>query len=148
MLASTMTDSTLGRWPLALELRVAWGDMDAYRHVNNTIYLRWFESARILYFEKVALVGEGGYDTVGPILARASVDFRRPVTYPDTVKIEATVPRFGNTSFEMRYRATSVAQNAIVAEGDSVIVMMDYRNGQKVPVPAELRARIEAFERG
>jgi len=143
-----MSESPLGRWPLVLPLRVAWGDMDAYRHVNNTIYLRWFESARILYFERVALVSEGGYDAVGPILARATVDFRRPVTYPDTVTIEATVPRFGNTSFEMRYRATSAAQNAVVAEGDSIVVMMNYQTGQKVPVPAELRARIEAFESG
>lgn len=143
-----MSESPLGRWPLVLEVRVAWGDMDAYRHVNNTMYLRWFESARISYFERVAIVSEGGYDTVGPILARATIDFRRPVTYPDAVTVEATVARIGNTSFEMRYRATSVAHKAIVAEGDSIIVMMDYRTGQKVPVSPELRARIEAFESG
>lgn len=136
--------SPLGRWPLRLDLRVAWGDMDAFRHVNNAVYLRWFESARIAYFERVGLVV---YEGVGPILARATIDFKRPVTYPDTVTVEATITRLGTTSFEMHYRATSKAQGgAIVAQGDSVVVLFDYASGSKVALPAALREAIEAVE--
>ncbi|MFI5298909.1 MAG: acyl-CoA thioesterase [Polyangiales bacterium] len=136
--------NALGRWPIRVELRVAWGDMDAFRHVNNTVFLRWFESARIAYFERVGLVD---YDRVGPILARATIQFRRPVTYPDTVAVEASITRLGTTSFEMQYRATSRSQNvAIVAEGDSTIVMFDYSAGSKVALSASLRAAIEALE--
>jgi acyl-CoA thioester hydrolase len=134
----------LGRWPLRLELRVAWGDMDAFRHVNNTVYLRWFESARIAYFERIGLVA---YDAVGPILARATIDFRKPVAYPDTVDVAATIARLGTTSFEMRYRATSRAHDgAVVAEGDSVIVLLDYLAGAKVALSSELRDAVVAFE--
>lgn len=127
-----------------MEIAVAWGDMDAFRHVNNTVYLRWFESARIAYFENVGLIE---YDATGPILARASVDYRRAVAYPDTVTVAATVVRFGTTSFEMRYRATSRAQaGAVVAEGDSIIVLFDYASSTKVPLDERLRSAIERFE--
>ena len=47
--------ATLGRWPVAVDLPVQWGDMDAFQHVNNTVYLRWFETARIAYFERTGL---------------------------------------------------------------------------------------------
>ncbi len=133
----------LGRFPERVSIAVAWGDMDAFRHVNNTVYLRWFETARIAYFERIGLVQYGG---VGPILARASVDFRRAVTYPDTVDVDVTVAKFGTTSFEMRYRARSRALDAIAAEGDGVIVMFDYATNAKVPLSGEVRAAIEALE--
>lgn len=133
-------------WPVRLQLPVAWGEMDAFQHVNNTVYLRWFESARIVYFERVGLLERMQRERVGPILARATADFRRPVTFPDTVEVSTTVTRVGRTSFVMAYRIRSERQGgAVVAEGEGVIVMLDYRNGQRVEVDAELRARIAAL---
>lgn len=133
-------------FPVRIEVKVQWGEMDAFAHVNNANYLRWFESARIAYFEKVAVaIGARDSSPWVPILARATVDFRRPVTYPDTVAVEASVRRFGTTSFTMAYRATSAAQGAVVAEGEAVVVLLDAA-GQKTPVPVALKAAIEALE--
>lgn len=134
-------------FPVRLEVTVAWGEMDAFAHVNNANYLRWFESARIAYFEKVAVsIGAKDQSPWVPILARATVDFRRPVTYPDTVTVEASVRRFGTTSFTMVYRATSRAQAAVVAEGEAVVVLLDPSTDRKTPIPSELRAAIDALE--
>ena len=80
-------------WPVSLDVPVAWGDMDAFAHVNNTVYLRWFESARIAYFRAVGVLDRRESDGVGPILARATIDFRKPVTYPDRIVVSARVPR-------------------------------------------------------
>jgi acyl-CoA thioester hydrolase len=135
-------------WPVAIEVDVAWGEMDAFQHVNNTVYLRWFESARIAYFEKAKVVTQAGQAMVGPILARATVDFVRPVTYPDRLKVEARVASVGNSSFVMHYRATSSRQQAEVARGEGVVVMYDYQAAAKVRVSDELRARIAALEGG
>src|SRR4051812_27249954 len=55
---------------VTVEIPVAWGDMDAFGHVNNTVYFRWFESARIAYFEKIGLNERMKRDKKGPILAR------------------------------------------------------------------------------
>lgn len=134
------------RYPVTVEHRVAWGEMDAFGHVNNANYLRWFESARIAYFEKVA-VSTGAKDASPwiPILARATVDFRKPVTYPDVVTIGARVTKFGNTSFTMAYQAVS-ASLGVVAEGEGIIVLLDPATGQKTPVPPALRSAVEALE--
>ncbi len=139
-------EPTLGRYPAHLELPVQWGDMDAFAHVNNTVYLRWFESARIAYFEAISVAQVLGSSSVVPILARASVDYRQPVTYPDRVRIDATVTKLGNTSFTMAYRAFSHTKRALVAEGEAIVVMLDAASGQKTPLSPALRDAIAAFE--
>lgn len=134
-------------FPVRIEVKVAWGEMDAFAHVNNANYLRWFESARIAYFERVSVsIGAKDASPWVPILARATIDFRRPVTYPDTVTVEASVRSFGTTSFTMAYRATSAAQQAVVAEGEAVVVLLEPASGRKTPIPPELRAAIDALE--
>jgi acyl-CoA thioester hydrolase len=141
-----MVHSLPGKFPVALEIPVAWGDMDSFGHVNNTVFMRWCESARIAYFDRTGITERMKVEQVGPILARACLDYRRPVTYPDIIRASATVSQIGKTSFVMRYRLFSVSQAASVGEGDSVIVMLDYRSGEKIPVDEELRRRIAALE--
>jgi acyl-CoA thioester hydrolase len=143
-----MTDYELGRWPVSLEIPVAWGDMDAFGHVNNSVFLRWFESARIAYFEETGLLERMERDRVGPILARTACDYRRAVAYPDQMRVEATVTRMGTSSLVMGYRAHSRRQGALAAEGEGVIVLFDYRSEQKVAIDPGLRAAIEALEAG
>lgn len=136
----------LERWPVSIELPVAWGEMDAFQHVNNVAYLRWFESARIAYFEAAGMMARMKETHLGPILARASVDYRRPVTYPDRVTVGCTVASLGTSSFVMKYRVHSHAQAAQVADGDSVVVMVDYRTGKKAALDEPLRAALMALE--
>jgi acyl-CoA thioester hydrolase len=139
-------DDKLGRFPVSVEIPVAWGDMDAYAHVNNAVYLRWFETGRIAYFERLGLIERKQEDGVGPILARVAVDYRRPVTYPDSVRVDTTVTRIGTSSFTMAHRAFSKALQAEAAAGESVIVVYDYGQGRSAPVDDALRAAIAALE--
>lgn len=132
-------------FPVRIELKVQWGEMDAFHHVNNATYLRWFESARIAYFEQVAANAHDVSPWV-PILARATVDFRRPVTYPDTVTVEASVRKFGTTSLTMQYRLASQAQGAVAAEGEAVVVLLDPSTSRKMPLPEALKALIAKLE--
>ncbi len=131
-----------------LEVAVAWAEMDVFGHVNNTVHLRWFESARIRYFEQAGVattIAAGA--TAWPLLVHSSIDYKAKVVYPDTILVDARVTKLGNTSFTMRYSARSNQQGKVVAEGESVVVMVDPATGVKVPLPAELRARIEALEK-
>ncbi len=135
------------RFPVTVDVPVAWGDMDAFGHVNNTVFLRWFETARIAYFERTGVIERMKREGVGPILARATVDFRLPVRYPDTIRASARVASFGRTSFVMRYLAESLAQGgAVAAEGEGVIVLLDYAKGGKVALDEATRRAIEALE--
>jgi acyl-CoA thioester hydrolase len=139
-----MNEATLGRWPVEIEIPVAWGDMDAFRHVNNTVYLRWFESSRIAYFERIGILETDG---VGPILAKISVNYKRIVTYPDVITVSTTVTQFGKTSFITQYQARSIQQsNEVVADGEGIIVMFDYQKQEKVLLQESLKEKILALE--
>src|SRR6185369_8078856 len=131
--------------PLILTWPVQWGDQDAYGHVNNVVYFRWMESARIEYFRRGnwGSVDNGG---VGPILASIKCDFRRQLLYPDTLLISGSIVSIGRTSMKMVHRVYSTTLQFVAAEGDSVLVMFDYRAQKPVVVPDDLRAKIEAFE--
>src|SRR5262249_20923639 len=84
---------------------------------------------------------------VGPIQARQQIDYRIPLTYPDSVRVAATVLKLGNTSFTMGLRARSKANGrAIAAEGEAIIVMFDYAAGKKTALSPALREAIEKLE--
>ncbi|MDP6363366.1 MAG: thioesterase family protein [Candidatus Poseidoniia archaeon] len=134
-----------GSWPVSVEFPVHWGDMDSFGHVNNAVYLTWFESARIAYFREIRQE-IATPDGVGPILAHMEIDYHLPVEYPDTVRCEATVTSLGNSSYRMAYRLHSDALGAVAAEGDSVVVMIDYATDRSVPLSDELRSAIQDLE--
>ena len=74
-------------YPVIIEFPIAWGEMDAMSHVNNIVYFRFFESARIAYFEKMDLMDYMTQTGIGPILATTSCKFKIPLSYPDKVLI-------------------------------------------------------------
>jgi len=133
-------------YPVVIELRVAWGDMDSYRHVNNVVYFRYFENARLEYFRRVGWF-EFERDTgIGPILAAAQARFRKPLTYPGTISVGARVLAVDEDRFTIEHVLVSHALAAVAAEGQGTIVSFHYGEGRKVPIPPELRRRIAALE--
>ncbi len=144
--SETTGDSLLAQFPVVITLPVQWGDQDAFGHVNNTVYFRWFESARIAYSERIGLGHMLDVEPIAPILASISCDYRSPVTYPDTVRVGIPVSRIGRTSIGLEHSIISVRLNAIAAEGRSTIVVFDYRANQPHPVPLSVRQTIESLE--
>ena len=137
----------LAGYPVLVEIPVAWGDMDYFRHVNNIVFFRYFESARIEYLQRIGFRALEDGNQVGPILSATGCRFRRPLTWPDTVRVGARVSTVGADRFEMEYRLVSTAQNSVAAEGTGTLVSYDYALGRKVPLPGQIRAAIEALER-
>ena len=142
---SNPTDA-LAAFSTVIHLPVQWGDMDAYQHVNNVVYFRWFESARIAYLEKIDLKSLYHTAGIGPILAAIACDYRRQLTYPDTVAVGARISRIGRSSFDMEHVLFSTQQRAVVADGRSTIVTFDYRQQKSTPVPHDIRRKIEQIE--
>lgn len=135
----------LDDYPVTVAVSVQWGDMDALGHVNNARYFTWFESARIALFERVGLTSVGT-PTVGPILAHTRCDFLAPVTYPAELVAGTRIERLGVTSFTMGYGIARVAApGELVARGEGVVVLIDYTDGAKVPIPDDLRERLATF---
>ena len=138
----------LDGFPEVVEIPVQWGDQDAFRHVNNTVYLRWFESSRIAYSRKLGLWELLEFANIGPILASVHCDYRRPLTYPDVVRVGSKVVRVGRTSLTMGHRVVGLASNAIAAEGTAVLVLYDYNKAEPCPIPDRIREVILGMESG
>ncbi|MCB9665731.1 MAG: acyl-CoA thioesterase [Alphaproteobacteria bacterium] len=140
-----MTDDLLFDLPVVVRVPVAWGDLDAFQHVNNTRYFRWFEDARIALFEQVGWLAAMRAGGAGPILARTGCVFRKPVAFPDTVAVGAGVRDLESDRFTMVFRVVSEHKAVVVAEGDARILSFDYRAGTKAPLPDEVHAALEAL---
>lgn len=136
----------LKQFPVVFSIAVQWGDMDSFQHVNNVVYFRWCETARVEYLERIGLTVKNGSQGVGPILARIECNYRKPVTYPDTVHVGARVTRIGNSSFEMEH-AIYTDRWGLVADANSTLVVLDYDTGQTVPIPAAVREAIRELEK-
>ncbi|HWA98015.1 MAG TPA: thioesterase family protein [Pirellulales bacterium] len=137
----------LSGFPVAVRWPVQWGDQDAFGHVNNTVYFRWFETCRIEYLHRMGLDDSMlQQQQLGPILAAISCQYRRPVTFPDTVQIAGRVTRLGRSSLTMEHRLYSEAMQIVAAEGDSTIVVYDYGRAASAPIPDEMRKVIEQIE--
>lgn len=133
-------------FPVTIRIPVWWGDQDAFGHVNNTIFLRWFESARIAYTTKLGLPELYQTRRIGPILASLTCHFRRQIRFPDEVDVGARIDRIGRTSLTMSHIVVSREGRAVAAEGTSTIVLFDYENHQPVPVPDEIRVLLREIE--
>jgi acyl-CoA thioester hydrolase len=138
----------LSGYPVVIEAEVAWGDMDAFQHVNNAVYFRWFESARIAYFRTAGVVPEtaGVPSGIGPILAATDCRYRIPLSYPDRISTGARVRDLEDDRFVMEYAVVSHTTEALAATGTGLIVSYDYAAAEKAALPEEMRHRIEEFE--
>ena len=136
----------LAEFPIVIAQPVQWGDQDSMGHVNNVVFFRWCESARIDYFGRIGMPGKRAGGQGEFILASIRCDFRRQVNFPDTVRIGARISRIGRSSMTMEHVIVSQAQQAVVAEAESTMVSFDYTAGKSQPVPDEARAAIARLE--
>src|SRR5437762_11732552 len=136
------THDLLAGYPVIVTQAVIWGEMDAYEHVNNVVYFRYFENARLEYFRRLDWFTLEDATGIGPILASTQAKFRRALTYPDTISIGARVLEMKDDRFTIEHHIVSEALNDIATEGQGLVVTFNHANGKKAPVPSELLKRI------
>lgn len=136
----------LETYPVVIEIPVAWGEMDSLRHVNNIVYFRYFESARMAYFQKLDIWNYMNETGIGPILASTQCKFKIPLTYPDVVSVGAKISEIEADRFNMTYRVVSHEHAKVAAEGEGLIVSYDYRAQKKAALPDEIKERIQILE--
>ncbi len=125
-------------------LPVQWGEQDLFGHVNNVVYFRWLESARVDLLaacpSSVSLTTEG----LGPILASITCDYRRQLRFPDEVWVGSRVGKLGNSSVELEHVVVSRQQQQVVATARCVVVVFNYQLQRPTRIPEDLR---QAFQR-
>jgi acyl-CoA thioester hydrolase len=134
-----MTDKTLVH---TTRLPIRWGDMDAMGHVNNTVYFRYMEQARIDWMSLVGCDPQGSSGE-GPVIVNAHCSFLRQLKYPGEVEILTYVGSPGRSSFETMHTIRRAdAPELVVAEGGAKVVWVNYLQEKSVPLNSQLRARL------
>ena len=136
----------LKEFKVFIDQNLAWGEMDAFNHINNAVYFRYFENVRLEYFQKINLFSIMQQTGIGPVLASTQCRFRIPLEYPDKITIGTKVSEMGDDYFVMKYGIYSHKINKVVAEGEGKIVSFSFQEKKKIFHPSELKNNIFVLE--
>jgi acyl-CoA thioester hydrolase len=120
---------------------IRWGDMDAMGHVNNTVYFRYMEQARISWFRALVPEREAWVST-GIVIANASCNYKRAITYPGTVEVRLYVGKPGGSSVATHYELRVDADPELYADGAAVVVFVDMKAQKAKRIPDGIRERL------
>jgi acyl-CoA thioester hydrolase len=136
---------SLDDFKIKVEIPIAWGDMDSFKHVNNTKVFKYFETARMKYFEETGFIETMEKDAIGPILASTSAKFIKPLFYPDTVIAGTRVTSIEPTQFIMEYIVESKSKG-IAALGDAKMVVYNYKSSERTVLPDSVKNKIREID--
>jgi acyl-CoA thioester hydrolase len=126
----------------SIDFAVRWRDLDAFNHVNNSIFLTYLEEARLRWLE--SLDGPWLSETSAPVLASAELQFRRPIPWPETLRVTLHAERLGRSSLTLGHRLLSARQpDTLYCEGRTVMVWVDAESGRAAPLPQAVRQSID-----
>jgi acyl-CoA thioester hydrolase len=126
--------------PLLISVHVStrWGDMDAYNHVNNSVYATYLEEARLRWFRTFDRPWTS--DDAAPVIAAMNINFRRSIEWPAQLTVELFAGRAGRSSLAMPFRIFDCNDPSILyADGDTVLVWTSPKLGVSVPLPDHVR---------
>lgn len=124
---------------------IRWGDMDAMGHVNNTVYFRYMEQARIEWFTEAGCDPDSNGE--GPVIINARCTFIKQLKYPGEIEVKTFVASPGRSSFEMYHEIRRTDQKDVLsAEGGAKVVWVDFPSEKSAPLPAWVRGLLPGAE--
>ncbi len=127
-----------------IELPVLWGHLDAFGHVNNVVFFRYLEQARVAYFEW--LTGSQLSATQSIVLADMQCSFRQQLHYPATVEVLSRISRLGGSSLDLTSAIYRQGEGTPVATAKAILVWFDFASQAASRVPDDFRERIRSHE--
>ncbi len=122
------------------EQEVRFADVDLMGIVHNSIYLTYFESARVKFFVE-HLGTKWDWQRMGLILAKSEVEYHKPITFPANVSTTCTCSRIGTTSFNLAYSVS--VDGTLCASGSTVMVCYDHTKNSKIEIPSAMKDVLE-----
>lgn len=127
-------------------IQLRWKDIDQFGHVNNAVYLTYFETARFYYNRDV---NQWNWEQDQYIIASIKVDYLRPIFYPGDIKVYLRTTDVGEKSFVFHYAITFQRNSVekLAATGQSTQVFYDLRNQKTIPIPETIKNQWKEFEK-
>ncbi|TAK82393.1 MAG: acyl-CoA thioesterase [Betaproteobacteria bacterium] len=121
-------------------IAIRWGDMDAMGHVNNTVYFRYMEQARISWFDTLVPEDEA-WSRTGLVIANASCNFKKPINYPGIVEVRVLAGPPGGSSVATYYEL--LIGDMLCADGAATVVFIDMQKQKPVRIPERIRSLLQ-----
>lgn len=132
-------------FPVKLELRLDWSEMDQFGHINNVSYFKFIQASRVNYWELTGLAASFSETKIGPILLSTGCQFIKPLHYPGNIIVEVQMEFMKTTSYGLHHRI--IAENGdIAAEAHDVIVNYDFKKDEKTPISHAFRLAAAQIE--
>lgn len=135
----------MNNFPVKLELRIDWSELDLFGHVNNVMIFKYIQASRVNYWEATGLTIQFEKTKIGPVLASTTCHFRKQLHYPGNIVVQSRMEFIKNTSFGIHHQIIN-EKNEIAAEAHDIIVVFDFNKNEKVLFPDELRREVEKLE--
>ncbi len=136
---------TLTDFNYKTSIPVRFADIDAFGHVNNAIYLTYFEIARSMYWKEII---QWDWDNMRIIIAKAEIDFLKPIKLNDEIMAYVRTSRIGNSSFDVEYALIKIknGNEEVCTQGKTVCISFNYTLNQAAPIPGLHRLKMQEFE--
>lgn len=140
------------KFSVTVETVVRWRDLDAYNHVNNSVYLNYFEEGRIAYYFKLAeLAGKATdspeiFDGFSTVLASTSIDFKGQGRLHETLVIGIRYTAIRKIFLDAEYGIFNKATGQLLARGQSTQVAIDLKSNKPVRVHRDFIAMAQKLE--
>ena len=122
-----------------LDIDVKWGELDMLGHLNNVVFIRYFESSRIHVMMQSGIWDLFAKQGLSVVLAKIDCNFLAPVHFPDKIQAQCALVSVGNSSIVVEHQLISKKTNQLVAHGQGVMVCFDFKKQTSAQIPAELK---------
>jgi acyl-CoA thioester hydrolase len=132
------------QYPFPITQQILWGEMDAFDHINNVVYFRYFETGRVHFMYRTGIWQLLLDEQVKIVVAKLECNYVKPLVYPDEIEISVGIKSVGTTSFTVHQRVIS-KMHGLSAHGDAIIVGTHAETGIKTPWTDALRAEFSRW---
>lgn len=132
-------------YPIQLNIRIDWSEMDLFGHINNLAFLKYIQAARVSYWEHIDLYEYFHKHNIGPVLASVTCQYKKPLHYPGSVIASCGLRFIKNSSFGLHHRIID-DKGAVAAEAEDAMVLYDFNKNEKAHFPDWMRIAMEKLE--
>ena len=135
----------LSDYKFRTNISIRFSDIDAVGHVNNAIYLTYFEIARFNYWQEAI---NWNLSENGVIVGKSEVNYLKPIMLHDQIACYVRVVRIGNSSFDVMHVLVKITPHGeeICTTGKTVCISYDYKANKSILIPAKEREQMIAYD--
>lgn len=130
-----------------IKLRIDWSEMDLFGHINNVMFAKYIQSARVYCCELLGIMKMLTEERIGFMLASSAIQYKKPLFYPGEITIETKIDFTKTTSFGLIHFVYN-EKKEVAAEANDVLVIFDFNTNKKIDIPQSVKTLMKTYEQG